>query len=101
MDLQHFFSSPLFVGAAGAFVSLRFSRDVTWIGRAMTFVCGALIAAYCARPLGNWLKLTTENDVLGVAFAIGLLGLSVLAAVFRGVTDIKVADIVTSWTTRR
>jgi hypothetical protein len=101
MDFEHLFSSPLFVGAAGALVSLRFSRDVTWWGRMMTFACGALIAAYCARPLSNWFKLTSENDVLGVAFALGLLGLSVLAAIFRGMTDLKVADIITSWTIRR
>lgn len=100
MNLELLFSSPFFVGAAGALVSLRFSRDVTWRQRMTTFVCGALIAGYCANPMSNWLKLTAAGDILGVAFALGLLGLSVLTAVFKGISELEVAKIITSWTSR-
>ncbi len=101
MDIAPVFASPFFVGAVGALVSLRFGHDETWRQRLTTFVCGWLTAGYFARPLSGWLKLTEEGDVLGIAFAIGLLGLSVIAAVLKGIGDLEVAKIVSSWTTRR
>ncbi len=101
MDPDSLFSSPFFVGAAGALVSLRFSADETWWKRAMTFVCGALIAGYFARPLSAWLKLSTDNDQLGIAFALGLLGLSVITAVRKGISDLEIAKIITGWISRR
>ena len=101
MDFDHLFSSPFFVGAAGALVSLRFSSDVTWWQRAMTFACGTLIAGYVARSLAAWLKFSTDNDVLAIAFAVGLLGLSVIAAIRKGIGELEVGKIITGWISRK
>jgi fructose-specific phosphotransferase system IIC component len=101
MDLGALISSPFFVGGMGALVSLRFVEGVGWWRRVTTLVCGALIAGYFAQPLGDWLKLTKSSDVLGVAFALGLLGLSIISAALRAIAELKLAEIITGWIGRR
>ncbi len=101
MDLGLLISSPFFAGAVGALVSLRFTEGVGWWRRVTTLVCGALIAGYFAQPLGDWLKLSKASDVLGLAFALGLLGLSVISAAMRAIGELKLAEIVSGWISRR
>lgn len=99
--LEQLIASPFFVGGAGALVSLRFAPEGDgWSRRLATLVCGALVAGYCAHPLADWLKLTKATDRLGVAFALGLLGLSIIAAVLKAVGELKVADIISGWISR-
>ena len=94
-------SSPFFVGAAGALVSLKYAAADTWWQRGMTLLCGALVAGYFAQPLADWLKLAKETDILGIAFAMGLLGLSVIASIFKAIGELKIAEIVSSWISRK
>jgi fructose-specific phosphotransferase system IIC component len=89
-------------GGLGALVSLRFATaNDGWWKRGSTLLCGALVAGYFAQPLADWLKLAKETDILGVAFAIGLLGLSIIASIFRAIGELKVAEIVSGWISRK
>ena len=99
--IEHIVASPFFVGWAGALVSLKFAPGAGWMQRATHLVCGSLIAGYIAQPLGDWLALPQPRHVLGVAFVLGLLGLSVGAAATKAIGDLKLADIVTGWISRR
>lgn len=93
-------ASPFFVGALGALVSLKFAPG-SWLQRVTNLACGSLIAGYIAQPLADWLALPQPRHVLGVAFVLGLLGLSVGAAATKAIGDLKLADIVTGWISRR
>jgi hypothetical protein len=101
MDWNALLNSPFLVGAAGAFVSLRFSPDDSWRLHLFNLLCGALIAGYGAQPTADWLRLAKESDMLGVAFVMGLLGLSIIAAARKAISELKLAEIVTSWISRR
>lgn len=95
MNIELLVTSPFVVGVAGSVVSLKFvPKDTTFFSRLANLLCGSLIAGYFAQPLSDWLQLVKQSDVLGVAFALGLLGLSIIAAVFRAVEDGKLNDLV-------
>jgi hypothetical protein len=96
--LADLIASPFFVGAAGALVSLKYVPALGWWKHASNWVCGTLVAGYCAPPLAGWLKLDGDG---GVAFMLGLLGLSILNAIVRAISELKLADIIAGWIGRR
>lgn len=102
MNIEQLIASPFVVGAAGALVGLKFvPTDASLWTRLTNLLCGSLTAGYCAQPLSDWVQLVKESDILGVAFALGLLGLSVIAALFRAISDVKLGEIVNDWLGRR
>lgn len=99
--IEPIIASPFFVGLIGALVGLKFSPGSGLLQRLTNVMCGAAIAGYCAQPLGDWLRLDKHSDVLGVAFVCGILGLSIIAAAVRAIGELKIAEIVTGWLSRR
>ena len=98
-DIVGLFGSPFVIGALGALVGLRLAPEVTWWGRFTSISCGLLTAGFVAPGLTEWLRLPTLINLF--AFAIGLLGMNLLATVYKGMSSIDVGAIITGWLSRR
>lgn len=100
-ELAQLIASPFFVGAAGALVSLKYVVALGWWRHVTNWAAGTLVAGYCAPPLSDWLKLDGKSDALGVAFVLGLVGLSIIAAVHKAISEVNLTGILTDWLSRR
>ena len=90
--------SPFTIGAIGALITAaRFTPGASWLERGFNAVAGAVIAGFLTPALTEWLEMTRDAYVNGAAFVIGLLGMSVVAALIQGARDLKLAEIVASW----
>lgn len=93
--------SPFFIGALGAAVALRFAPGASWWERASNVVAGALFSGYLSPALVEWLHLRTEGMTSASAFVVGLLGMSLAAAVLQAIKSIDLAKIASDWLGRR
>lgn len=100
-DIDGISSSPFTIGALGSLVALRFAPGASWWERFTNVACGALTAGYCAPALTEWLQFKSTAMAYACAFAIGLLGMSLVAAVLEGIKATKLGESFNSWTTRR
>lgn len=101
LDPDHIFNSPFFVGGIGSLVALKFAPGLTWPERFTNVVCGLLLAGYLTPALTAWLEFGSVGLESAAAFVVGLLGMSLAAAIFDGVRATKFGDIISSWLTRR
>ncbi len=102
IDPKEIASSPFTVGAIGAFVAaIKFTPGASWLEKLVNIISGALIAGYLAPVLVGFLQMSSPSYQSGAAFAVGLLGMSVVAAVIQGIKDTPLGQIITSWATRR
>lgn len=94
-------SSPFVPGALGALVTaLKFTPGASWLERGINVVAGSLVAGYCAPFLLDYFKVTAPSALGGVSFLLGLLSMSIVAAVLSAVQQTKWAEIVTGWLAR-
>lgn len=94
--------SPFTVGALGSLVTaLKFTPGATWVERIINVVAGSLIAGFTTPPLVEWLRMTSAGYVNGAAFVVGLLGMSLAAALMDWLKSGKLGEAISSWTTRR
>ena len=101
LDADSIFKSPFFVGALGSLVALKFVPGVTWPERITTATSGALCAGYLTPGLMEWLQVTSNGLTNAAAFVLGMLSMSLAAAVLEGLRATKFGDIISSWLTRR
>lgn len=101
IDIDQVGRSPWSAAALGSIVALKFAPGVTWAERCINVTAGSLIAGFLAPVAAEWLHITAPHLQSGLAFVIGLFGLSLTAAVMQGVRDIKLGEIVTGWIGRR
>lgn len=95
-------SSHFVTGALGALVSaIKFAPGATWRERAFNVVAGSMAAGYGTPALVEWLDMRSAGYVNGAAFFVGLLGMSVVAAVLGALREIKLAEIISTWASRR
>ncbi|EFO31548.1 peptidase M48, Ste24p [Roseibium sp. TrichSKD4] len=85
MDIEQHFGvkiSALVAGLVGAVVSLTFMRDLSPARALLYIITGTACAAYGTPLVVKWLSLTgpTEN---GIAFITGMVGMNILAGVFK------------------
>lgn len=66
-------------GAAGGFVGLRLVPGATLWGKAGNVLAGSLIAGYVTPAVVEWYRITSAHAPYGIAFALGLFGLSLAA----------------------
>lgn len=88
------FILPLFPGAVGAALALKFLGE--GIGRwqkVTSFAVGLASAAYVAPILVEWLSITSAKTQSGLEFLIGLFALAVTRELFK---EINEADIIGS-----
>lgn len=101
-DPERIASSPFVPGALGALVTaLKFTPGATWPERVVNVVAGSLVAGYVAPPLLEYLRVASPSAMGGAAFMLGLLSMSIVAAVLSAVRETKWAEIVTSWLARK
>lgn len=99
-DTQKMASHPLAAGLIGALVGLRFAPGITWFERVTNVATGTIFAGYVAPAAGEIFHLSTVSMQSALAFAIGMFGMSVAAAVMQGLRDIKLGEIMTGWISR-
>lgn len=93
--------SPFVIGTLGSFVGLRFAPGLSWWERAGNVASGAACAGLVVPGLAAWLGVGEGSVRSTLAFLVGLFALSLCAAVFEAIRNLKLADIVSGWISRR
>lgn len=101
IDLNKLLHSPLAAGVAGSVIGIRFAPGLTWVERVFNVMAGSLTAAYATPGIATWFDVSKPEVLSAMAFALGLFGLSLAAAAMQGVRDLKVAEIISGWISRR
>lgn len=102
LDPERMARSPFVVGAIGALITaIRFTPGVSWLERIFNTVAGAAAAGYISPALVEWLGMTSPNYLSGAAFLIGMVGMSLAAAVLTGIKDTPFGTILTGWLSRK
>jgi hypothetical protein len=101
LDLNKLLHSPLAAGVAGSVIGLRFAPGLTWIERVANVMAGSLTAAYATPGIAAWFDVTKPEMLSAMAFALGLFGLSLAAAGMQAMRDLKLAEIISGWISRR
>lgn len=100
-DLDRWLRHPLTAGTVGALIGLRWAPGLTWPSRMANVLAGSLTAAYFAPALAQWLRIDGSAMHGALSFAVGLFGLNLCAAGMQALRELKVADIIASWLSRR
>ena len=77
-------------GAVGAAASLRFSDDINTFGKRLTAIASGAAAAHYLTPMVMEHLGIASTRSGGVAFLLGLFGMSIAASIIRA---IKTADL--------
>lgn len=84
---------PFFAGFIGAVVSLKYIAGCdTGLQKAVMAFSGAFAANYLTPLVMQWLE--TEKGEAGIAFAIGLFGMSLAAALMESIKHIDLAELI-------
>ena len=88
----------LIAGFLGAVLSLKFVTEEsgTWHARVLMAIAGTLCAAYATPALADLLQ-ASEKVENGLAFALGLFGMTFAAAVLRALREMKIAEAIATW----
>jgi len=73
--------SPFLPGLLGAIVSLRTAPGATWKERVFNVMCGTVMAGFLTPGITDYFHLAEPSMQSAMAFAIGLFGLNIAAAV--------------------
>lgn len=101
IDFDRITLSPWFAAGLGSLVALKFAPGLGWIDRLVNVAAGCLIAGFLSPAAAAWLHISAPGMQSGLAFVVGLFGLSLGAACTQGIRDLKVGEIIASWTTRK
>ena len=101
LDPDHIIRGPFIAGLSGSIVALRWVPGITLPERLFNALAGTAMAGFGSPALSDWLHITSAGTVSALAFAVGLFGLSLAAAVVQAVRDIKLAEIITGWVSRK
>lgn len=101
IDAHKIITHPLMAGLAGAVIGLKFAPGISWIERVTNVATGASFSAFLAPGAVEMLRLSSASMTGFLAFIIGMFGMSIAAAVFQGLRDMKVGEIVTGWISRK
>jgi hypothetical protein len=100
IDIQRVVAHPLTAGIVGAVLGLKWAPGNSLTERLINVCSGAAVAGYVGPAFGGWLRLgASAQSALG--FALGLLGLSMAGAIVDGIRQLKLADIISGWISRR
>lgn len=98
---QRLVAHPLIAGLAGAVLGLRFAPGPGLLGRLTNVAAGAITAGYTAPAAAEIFALTSPATQSALAFAIGMFGMSIAAAVMQALRELRLAEIISGWIGRR
>lgn len=100
-DVDKLARSPFAAGVAGSLVALRFAPGASWGERALNVLAGSITAAYVSPALAEWLRITSPGLQSGLAFLLGLFGLSLAAAGLQAIRETPLGQVLTGWISRK
>jgi hypothetical protein len=90
----------LIAGFLGSVMSLWFLTEIrTWPQRIFVVFGGALLAAF-GTPFFSLVITMTETMERGLSFMVGLFGMTWANAIFIGIKNVKVGEIISGWLKR-
>ena len=103
LDPDKVVHSPFSIGALGALVTaFRFMPGKNWVDRVVNVVTGSVTSGLTTPAFVEWLHHDSSQAVENVAaFAIGLLGMSLAAAIMEWLRSPAIGEIIDSWLRRR
>lgn len=101
-DFDSIARSDFMTGALGSLVTaLKFTPGATWLERAGNVLAGALASGYGTPALVKWLAITGDEYRGALAFVLGLLAMSLLAALQQAIKETPFGQIIAGWLTRK
>lgn len=89
-------------GFIGGVLSLKFFEGLTIGGRVWTVFGGLSTAYFCTLPVMEFVNFTPTPQNEGfTGFVLGLFSMSLVAAIFTAIKELKIADIIRGWLERR
>lgn len=86
--------SPFVAGFLGAVVALRGVPGASWKERTANTLSGSLMAGFLSPAAVEYFGLTTTSMQSAMAFAIGLFGLNLMAAILTFIKNAKLEDYI-------
>lgn len=101
IDPQKIIVHPYVPGAVGAAIGLKFSPGNSWVERATNVASGWACSLFITPIVVEFFKIRTQGFTYGLSFLIGLFGLSIMAAMFDGLRQVKFGEIITGWLSKK
>ena len=101
LDPQKLAQSHVVIGAMGSIVALRFAPGASWLERAGNVFAGSLCASYLTPAAGHWMGVDSVGALGALAFLIGLFGLSMTSALLQALRELRLAEIIGGWISRK
>ena len=101
IDPQKLATSPLAAGVLGSLVGLRLAPGLSWLERFANVIAGSVCAGFAAPAAGELFKLSSAAMLGFLAFAMGMFGMSIAAAIMQALRDAKLGEAITSWLTKK
>lgn len=102
IDPERLIRNPFAVGAIGALITaVKFTPGASWPERAFNVLAGSLAAGYLTPALIDWLDMPSQVYASGAAFLLGLVGMSLAAAMLQAIKDTPFGQILTGWIGRK
>ena len=83
----------LVAGFVGAIASLAYMRDLTPAKAMFALIVGTGCAAYVTPLVMGWLNLTGTNGENAAAFIVGVVGMNLVGAFYRGGEQLRARGI--------
>ena len=102
LDPERIVRSPFLIGAVGALITaIKFTTGASWGECAFNVLAGAAVAGFVTPALVEWLQMSSPAYTSGAAFILGLVGMSLAAALVKAVKDAPLSQILTDWLSRK
>lgn len=101
IDPQRLSCHPIIAGLLGALFGLRYAPGSGIVDRLVNVAAGATTAGYIAPAAAEVFSLTSPVVQGALAFAIGMFGMSVTAAIMQALRELPLAQIISGWLSRR
>lgn len=85
--------SILFAGAAGSMLAIWHNPSLSKIQICGIGIGGLLCSMYLTTPILSFFKLSGDEYEHGVAFIVGLFGMSIIGAITEGIKKLDLAGI--------
>lgn len=101
IDPERIARSPFAIGAIGALITaVRFTPGASLLERTFNVVAGAAAAGYISPALVEWLGMSSPSYLSGSAFLVGMVGMSLAAALLQAIKETPFGAILVSWLSR-
>lgn len=93
--------SPFAIGALGAVITaIKFTPGASVPERIVNVVSGSAFAGFLTPVLVEWLHMSSPAYSSGAAFLLGLVGMSLAAAVLGAIRELPLTKIIAGWLSR-